>query len=269
MIDNILSRIINWRKVRTLGELRVITKASYIMLIAVPILAGVWLGVRIGLNSYNKSIEESILLLENATVKLKYQSEFVANKLNEISKDSISYGIVSQTNSTIDNLDSSLRNIICEFSNLTIEKRNLPHIWVFAFFAALTIFFAHLIYQSNAPELIKKDSYDEFTLKRKSDYASNPNNSAIDRAKFFVKNSKRNYEVNLEPPFGATSDEKRRWEIDIVETGASAEYLFFSNHKLYFALFSGILYYLGILILLYIVIHQTISVLEAAGWIYN
>jgi glycerol uptake facilitator-like aquaporin len=42
-----LSRYMNWRLVRSLAELQILTKASYAMLLIVPILAGTWPGVRL------------------------------------------------------------------------------------------------------------------------------------------------------------------------------------------------------------------------------
>ena len=38
---------IDWRLIRGLGELQVLTRASYLMLIVVPLLAGLWPGIRL------------------------------------------------------------------------------------------------------------------------------------------------------------------------------------------------------------------------------
>ncbi len=261
----ILYQLMNWRKVRTLGELQVITKASYIMLIVVPILAGIWPGVRMGLNSYNKTIEESIILLENASIKFEYEAQ---NSITFIDS-AIQNDLISKAENTIDTLNTRIDNLIQNYSNLTIEKKNLPNIWVIVFLAALSIFIAQLVYQSNAPSAIRRDGFDDFIINRKSDYASNPNNSGIDRSMYFIELYREDLleKLNKEKSTKTTPDELKKWELDVIEAGATGEYLLSSQQKIGFAWLSGFFYYVGILLLIIIIFKQTISVLMAAGWI--
>jgi len=57
------------------------------------------------------------------------------------------------------------------------------------------------------------------------------------------------------------------WELDVVEQGARAEYRFQAGRKPVAAWTSGILYYIGMSLVLYIVVDQTMSVMRVAGWI--
>ena len=54
-----IARLLDWRNVRGLGELQVLTRASYVMLILVPLLAGLWPGVRLVINRYNQAVTDA------------------------------------------------------------------------------------------------------------------------------------------------------------------------------------------------------------------
>src|SRR5262249_19956250 len=54
-----LSGIANWRIVRSIAQLQILTRASYVMLLLVPILAGLWPTVRLIVNQHNKHIAEA------------------------------------------------------------------------------------------------------------------------------------------------------------------------------------------------------------------
>ncbi len=60
-----------WEKVRAFGELQILTRASYFVLLFVPILAGVWPVVRAVFNRYNEAVTESKEALIIASEKLE------------------------------------------------------------------------------------------------------------------------------------------------------------------------------------------------------
>jgi hypothetical protein len=64
----------NWRQVRSLGELQVLTRASYLLLVVVPLLAALWSGVRLAINQYNHAVYKAINLLEIASNELRQES---------------------------------------------------------------------------------------------------------------------------------------------------------------------------------------------------
>ena len=57
---------LNWERIRSFGELEVLTKASYIALILVPIIAGLWPSVRVAINHYNKAATEASIIMNVA-----------------------------------------------------------------------------------------------------------------------------------------------------------------------------------------------------------
>src|SRR5262245_17448319 len=65
----------SWRFVRSLGELHLLTRASYLMLIVVPILAGLWPAVRLAINHYNQSVLDATSELDATSKKLSNQIE--------------------------------------------------------------------------------------------------------------------------------------------------------------------------------------------------
>ncbi len=61
-----------WIKIRTFGELQILTRASYFMMLLVPILAGIWPAVRVGINKYNAAITDSKAALDSASERIEY-----------------------------------------------------------------------------------------------------------------------------------------------------------------------------------------------------
>src|SRR5262249_45317998 len=59
----------NWRLVRSLGELQILTRASYVMLIVVPLLAGMWPAVRLVVNQHNKALTDAAALFDRAATR--------------------------------------------------------------------------------------------------------------------------------------------------------------------------------------------------------
>ena len=55
-----ISNLLNWRLVRNLGELQILTKISYVTLAVVPVLATLWPGVRYLVNYANNYVHTTI-----------------------------------------------------------------------------------------------------------------------------------------------------------------------------------------------------------------
>src|SRR5687767_3793444 len=68
---NTLRKILDWRRIRALGELQVLTRASYFMLVFVPLLAGLWPGVRLLINRYNQVASDTESALGAASLRLE------------------------------------------------------------------------------------------------------------------------------------------------------------------------------------------------------
>ena len=105
-------RWLDWRFVRSLGELQILTRASYAMLGVVPILAGLWNALPLG------------------------------------------------------------------------EPRShyLTHTWVFAFFAALGVTFGQVIYQTLAPEIVRRSTREQFVREKRDEYVKQPSRDLLEAA---------------------------------------------------------------------------------------
>lgn len=256
--------IINWQKVRTLGELQVLTKASYLVLVLVPILAGLWPGVKIFVNQYNQAVTDSRAALEFASERLN--SEAMALDFALVSDtDKYKVKVAEKAYTILDNLKNQVDRIIEDYSLKTIEKNALPMVWAEAFLASLLVLFAHLIYQAMAPEIVRQSSIQQYGIDRRNLQAENPSEGVVNRARNYLLIERHwiteEIELDYQP---SDSEELRKWELDVVEKGAYAEYHHHSKRKLFGAWSSGILYLIAIILLFKILIQQTYSVLRAA-----
>jgi|GEM_PF-4163852 len=143
---------LNWSVVRVLGELQVLSRASYAMLVLVPIIAALWSSIRNYSLLINDSIEVMIARLTVLSDTLTID-ERISNLANDLSADAVSNleGITALTETITDSVatDAALSS-------------SLPLIWILSFFAALAAVFAQLIYQASVPAVVRGASKREF-----------------------------------------------------------------------------------------------------------
>lgn len=168
-----------WNRIRTLGELQILTRASYVMLIFVPLLAGVWPAVGEGINRYNTSVIESKAALDSASQRL----EFVASTLTNESDVSLPVGEI------FDGLNKRLDNIDEEYSLKTIDNTRLPYVWALSFLASLAVAIGHLIYQAFAPALVKRTTVREYMNDEVRRFSDAPSAGSLERARHFLSSA--------------------------------------------------------------------------------
>ena len=155
-----LNRLISWEKIRSLGELQILTKASYIALILVPIMAGLWPSVRVAINHYNKAAKEASYILEVAQTNLNTEIEnirMVSSEIKELSAP-LSKNIsdfATNFETITEQLNTQVNSFMNEFNPEELDTPRLPTVWVFAFFGSLLVVIGHTIYQASAPDIIK------------------------------------------------------------------------------------------------------------------
>jgi|GEM_PF-1842943 len=138
----------SWRMVRLLGELKVLTRVSYISLILVPILVVAWDGIEITLNEWNGLGNEQIAkVLEFTELEL----------VDSLTK------VVQDVNAEMDKLKAK---------STTNGKTSYPFplFWIQVFICALLIAIAHLIYQLFCPEEIQEYSLESYINSKKDQY---------------------------------------------------------------------------------------------------
>ena len=267
----LLISLIDWRHIRGLGELQILTRASYLMLIVVPILAGLWPGVRIAINRYNEVITDARLAFQHASERLQAQAQQIDYLLNKYKTDLGNNEITNAAINVIHNVDSRLEHLLSDYSLKTIEQNTLPSVWALAFVASLIVILAHMFYQMWAPDLIRNTKIEEYALSRRNLHAENPSDGTVKRAIWYMEENDKFRESSLlvqrPPPDTKETNLITRWELDVVEKGAIAEYLVIASRNKPGAWITGILYSTGIIIVLYIAYNQTYAVFRAAGWV--
>jgi hypothetical protein len=191
-ISTQVKRILNWRLVRGVAELEILTKATYFMLIFVPILAGTWPAVRLYVNNHNEAVINSTVILET------YVNKFDKSKLNL--ENYINQNIegthfenneeLSEALNQISKSSSQFSNDVSSFTSdyipKTIEEPSLPWTWAAAFFASLFAVIAHLIYQLSSPEILRRFTLDEFVKDQKEDYSKHPSEASLEKAQNYL-----------------------------------------------------------------------------------
>lgn len=266
-----LRRIADWRGVRALGELQALTRASYVMLVVVPILAGLWPGVRLVVNRYNQAVTDAASALEVASVRLETEAQRIERVVQGADAKEQHVALASNAAEILGNLKNRIDSLLADHSIKTIENTALPDVWVWAFLASLAVFLAHMLYQMWAPDLVRQTRSEQYALDRRNLHAEKPSEGSLRRAQRYLEviNEGHHYfrfEVP-DPPVVVDEGARRRWELDVVEQGARAEYLFVAGRSLAKAWTVALLYVIGIVIILFIAISQTLSILRAADWI--
>lgn len=232
----LVSKILNWEKIRAFGELQILTKASYIALILVPIIAGLWPSVRVAINHYNKAATEASIIFEQAHSNLSSQIDNIRTISNHIDEKAGAYELaVSKFTDSVekqsDKLELQVSKFMSEFSPEQLDTPRLPVVWLYAFFGSLFVIIGHTFYQASAPDIVKKYTKMEFMDKAREDAL------------------KANLHLDE-----ATQQALNRYEY-VSEEG-------FLTVKLYASLF----YLLGLICIGIVIYHQVLAVLKAAGY---
>jgi hypothetical protein len=257
----------NWGRVRALGELQVLTRASYFMLFFVPLLAGLWPGVRLVVNKYNQAVTDATAALESASDRLESQAQRLERLLAD-GREKLQWAELGEkATEIVRSTDARIQDLLSDYSMKAIERVALPDVWALAFLASLMVLLAHMLYQMWAPHLVRQSGMRQYALDQRNRYAENPSDGLLKRASDSLTSERRST-IGAEPQQGTPmSDERRRWELDVVEEGSRDEYVSIAKRYIGRAWFVAFLYAIGIGIVLYIAWIQTLSVLRAAEWI--
>lgn len=182
-----LKRYLNWRIVRGVAELQILTRASYIMLVFVPILAGTWPAVRLYVNSHNEAVVKATEILENNSKYFDSARKKLTKTMTQV--DSLppkALVIIDNLEKNSNEFSSDVNKFTNDFMPRTLDEPLLPWTWAAAFFASLFAVLAHLIYQLSAPEILRRYDLDGFVKLRKEDYSNHPSEEAINRAQEYL-----------------------------------------------------------------------------------
>jgi hypothetical protein len=149
-----IRNILSWQFVRGVGELQIPTRASYLMLLVVPILVGLWPSVRLVINSHNHVLEETTERLASAVNNLRKQSnvlvEIVQNAttpLTDLSGESVRalHKAMADLAANVTLLSTEIETALDHIRQQGTLSPLLPRSWTLAFLAALCVALGHAV----------------------------------------------------------------------------------------------------------------------------
>jgi hypothetical protein len=132
---------LNWEAIRNFAELQILTRASYVALMVIPIVAGCWSSIRVILSHYDRNAWMAPQSLGTITSEL---STMPATR-QLLPTDAAASSVPGRS------------RVIQE--RLPIP---LPKVWVFGYLSALFLVVGHSIYQTLAPEAVKANRRIEY-----------------------------------------------------------------------------------------------------------
>lgn len=184
------NRLLSWRLVRSLGELQILTRVSYAMLIIVPILAGTWPAVRLVVNQHDKALTEAAAIFDRATTRFFETQDRIFRTMPGSAVDAKSseptgpiqqnkLPVAESLHAVADDFARQVNQYNHDHASRTIESLQMPRTFVAAFMAALSVVLAHSLYQMFAPETVRRMTIDQYILEKREDYAKHRSFEAV------------------------------------------------------------------------------------------
>jgi hypothetical protein len=202
--------VLSWRLVRAYGALTVLTRASYVMLVLVPLLAGVWPVVQTGIDGSREALLRHADNITKSSERLSGQlqtqlenadnivsiarSIAAANKDSTADTDSAPTFKEEQRFSDLLKVNSKLaddaRGLSERLHNLASSlPQAMPSAWAFAFFAALAVALGQVLYQTSAPEIVRRHTLEEYQEARVNPGGRDLTSDEINRAELTIRNA--------------------------------------------------------------------------------
>ncbi len=179
---NRFTRGFGWSTVRAINELRVLTLASYVSLLVVPIIAGAWTAVAaFSTGSYRLTDQSQAMIDSAADTAETALAEAV--ELNGMPNDLI--GPLEVLRRDVAALSTASNDLLDDLKEVSLARRTMPWVWGFGYAAALMVAAGHLVYQLYCPALIKEERLDEHMRAARDgfdDDAADNRDRTIDRA---------------------------------------------------------------------------------------
>lgn len=183
-----LQSLLTWQLVRGIGEVQLLTRASYIMLALVPVLAGIWPSVRLVIDKHNETLKKTTSELQEISQRLSSEAEALKNLHlpDNLDRNSASHTI-DEFVYQVSKLASTVNTKVSQLERFGTLSPWLPVSWTLAFFAALGVTFGHLVYQTQAPEVVRKNSRDEYVSRKRQSFREQPREEDLDEALSIVR----------------------------------------------------------------------------------
>jgi hypothetical protein len=154
-VKNVLPKFVNWKVVRTFGALQALTRASYAMLVIVPIIAGFWPIYVPVLSAGQGAIGKST----DRVVKIADELRIDSTSLNSAVQAEIEQKLTRRINDLAGEITRVSDHLI---KALELLPYHLSPAFGLAFFAALAVAFGQFVYQISAPEIVRRHTLEEY-----------------------------------------------------------------------------------------------------------
>ena len=196
--------VLNWRLVRAFGALTVLTRASYGMLVLVPLMAGIWQPIvhwvfdpgSQALARYADVTRSA----ERLSGELRTQLEIAEKIVSAANKDSAAesepfrerqrLADLLKENSTLADQAQTLSKKLNRLASSL--PRDMPSAWAFAFFAALAVALGQFVYQTSAPEIIRRHTLEEYQEAKTNPSGRAPTSDEINSAVLLIRDAEFN-----------------------------------------------------------------------------
>jgi len=158
------------------------------MLALVPLLAGAWPSVRLLIEQHNELLQKATHELRDVTHRLSAETNAFKSEMQKVVEGSDNFKTLAIFTATerLAEKASSLTNQI-EGRSIQLQRYGalspwLPLSWAVAFLAALGVTLGHLVYQTRAPDLVRKNSRDGYVSSRRQSFREQFHDKEFDYA---------------------------------------------------------------------------------------
>jgi len=258
---------LDWTKVRGIGNLQILARASFVFLILVPVLAGLWKTVRHGINRYNEIVLTATVEMKETNAELRQVTSDFTNHTHGKLPDHL----IKKTNEASKALSVQAARLAENIESQAIESKNLPWPWAVGFFASVAILLAHLIYQARCPPEVQAQSYSDYSASRAAEYSASRSGFLFKQAYSYLgKCDDHPFQQLIEDyderkSHGYADNAIERIELGIVIGSAQERYRKLSFSNPFFRCASAVLYMIAALLVLIILGNQSYLVAREAG----
>jgi hypothetical protein len=176
---------IDWAFVRGFGELTILTRASYTLLLLIPVLALAWpvLGT---ISQQMESVLTNVATSSEEVLRVIQRAELSLSILEQTSEADVIKNTTNPIAEVLDDLEKATQE--AKASASAVQKKiqsidpRLPKALAQSFLAAAAIFIGQLLYQAFANRITKESSIDEYESSKKADYKNYPNTAILEDA---------------------------------------------------------------------------------------
>ena len=253
--------MIRWSLIRSVGELAVLTRASYLLLAIVPLLSAVWPAVRTAVSGVNQYAESSARELRDSAKELRTQIELLEGRVRDLEANTPGVLILDSRSkeeikriavALIGKLDAANARLepLASLKFRNLPGPDLPQTLTLGFFAALCIALGHFVYEARAHEIVRNFSQKDFLLNEQEKFSKFPTDRRLEIARTNLSDAE-------EPPTEP---------LELIARAAAKHYNELDKRNSGSAIVAGVFYGAGLLMIVEITRLQVLAVLQARGW---